>query len=78
MGHHQTSEGEQDQCILIGSPEVPTLDLQEVLLVVEHNYFFLRPKVGSKLTASTQALITLGSPSPYSAPLSNLSNLSSP
>ena len=45
MGYHHTSEGEQDQCILIGSPEVPTLDLQEVLLVVEHNFFSLCPKV---------------------------------
>ena len=44
--------------------------------VVEHNFFFLRPKVGysSKLAASTQALITLGSPSDHLAHLS-LSNL---
>jgi hypothetical protein len=49
-----------------------------VFLVVWHIFFFFVPRSVSKLAASTQALITLGSPSPYPAHLSSLSNLSSP
>jgi hypothetical protein len=43
-------------------------------LVVEHHFFFFVPRSVSKLAASTQALITLGSPSPHPAHLSSLSS----
>ena len=51
--------------------------ISQGLLVVEHNFFFFVPRSVSKLAASAQALITLGSPSPHLAHLSSLSNLSS-